>query len=133
VKRKKKQRSRLVQEKSFELVFLRFILPNYKIRNNTFVHPASHATSKGKKKDQKGRLFTFFFLLSLLLAPPSAIDGVIYGNRFRLKENVDISWMGPAAQVVATAMKKYGMFLADGGNIALTGASDGKQRKRIGY
>ena len=30
----------------------------------------------------------------------------------------------PEAQVVARAMQKYGMFLADGGNIALTAESD---------
>lgn len=35
-----------------------------------------------------------------------------------------MSKLTPAAQVVARAMQKYGMFLADGGNIALTAQSD---------
>ena len=30
----------------------------------------------------------------------------------------------PAAQVVARAMQKYGIYMADGGNIALTGQAD---------
>ena len=35
-----------------------------------------------------------------------------------------MSQLKPAAQVVARAMQKYGMFLSDGGNIALTAQSD---------
>ena len=35
-----------------------------------------------------------------------------------------MSQLSPAARVVARAMQKYGMFLADGGNIALTAQSD---------
>jgi serine/threonine-protein kinase len=46
------------------------------------------------------------------------------GARFRLKASYDMSQLTPAAQVVARAMQKYGMFLSDGGNIALTAQSD---------
>ena len=46
------------------------------------------------------------------------------GARFRLKASYDLSQLSPEAQVVARAMQKYGMFLSDGGNIALTAQSD---------
>ncbi len=80
---------------------IRFILPNARIRAKFYVHPASHAGSP------KG--------------PPSAPP---YGAHFRLKASYDVSQLSPAAQVVARAMQKYGMFLADGGKIALTAQSD---------
>jgi hypothetical protein len=38
------------------------------------------------------------------------------GLRVRLKASVDISGFGPHAQVVLTALKKYGMILADNGS-----------------
>ena len=38
-----------------------------------------------------------------------------YGARFRLKASYDISKFSPSAQVVLTALKQYGMFLADAG------------------
>ncbi len=38
-----------------------------------------------------------------------------YGSRFRLKASFDISKFSPIAQVVLTALKQYGMFLADAG------------------
>jgi serine/threonine-protein kinase len=47
-----------------------------------------------------------------------------YGAHFRLKASFDVSQLKPAAQIVARAMQKYGMFLADGGNIALTAQND---------
>jgi hypothetical protein len=46
------------------------------------------------------------------------------GARFRLKASYDVSQLMPDAQIVARAMQKYGMFLSDGGNIALTAQSD---------
>jgi hypothetical protein len=81
---------------------IRFILPNARIRTARYVRPATHgikSTSGGSN------------------APP-------YGVHFRLKAGVDISGLSPGAQVVAKALKKYGMFHADGGNIALTAQSD---------
>ena len=38
------------------------------------------------------------------------------GLRVRLKASVDISGFGPQAQVVLTALKHYGMILADNGS-----------------
>jgi serine/threonine-protein kinase len=46
------------------------------------------------------------------------------GAHLRLKASYDISQLSPAAQVVARALQKYGMYLADGGNIPLTAQSD---------
>ncbi len=84
---------------------IRFILPNARIRGgNVYVHPGSHttgATSGGAE------------------APP-------YGVRFRLRADFPLASLpSDGARVVAQAMQKYGMFLADGGNIALTAANDG--------
>jgi hypothetical protein len=57
-------------------------------------------------------------------APRGPVDAPPMGARFRLKASFDMSKLTPAAQVVARAMQKYGMFLADGGNIALTAQND---------
>lgn len=38
------------------------------------------------------------------------------GQRFRLKASVDISGFSPEVQVILTALKKYGMMLADNGS-----------------
>lgn len=80
---------------------IRFILPNSRIRAGVFVHPATHAG-----------------------APRGPATAPPMGARFRLKASFDLSQLSPAAQVVARAMQKYGMFLADGGNITLTAQSD---------
>ncbi|MGA3009619.1 MAG: hypothetical protein ABSD72_05100 [Terracidiphilus sp.] len=80
---------------------IRFILPNPRIRAHVFVHPATHAGAPGGP----------------VTAPPM-------GARFRLKASFDMSKLTPAAQVVARAMQKYGMFLSDGGNVALTAQND---------
>jgi len=70
--------------------------------NGVYVAPATHSTSATSGGDD---------------APP-------YGAHLRLKAGVDISALKPGAQVVAKALKKYGMFLSDGGTIALTAQSD---------
>jgi serine/threonine-protein kinase len=80
---------------------IRFILPNPRMRAHVFVHPATHAG-----------------------APRGPVEAPPMGARFRLKSSFDMSKLTPAAQVVARAMQKYGMFLSDGGNIALTAQSD---------
>ena len=80
---------------------IRFILPNPRIRAHVFVHPATHAG-----------------------APRGPVTAPPMGARFRLKASFDMSKLTPAAQVVARAMQKYGMFLSDGGNIALTAQND---------
>jgi serine/threonine-protein kinase len=79
---------------------IRFILPNDRIQRG-FVRPATHGT------DTTG-----------------SSDAPMYGVHLRLRANYPISTLPPAAQVVARAMQKYGMYHADGGNIALTAQSD---------
>ena len=47
------------------------------------------------------------------------------GMRVRLKANFDISSFPPSVQVILTALKKYGMFVADNGsNWYISGAPD---------
>jgi cellulose synthase/poly-beta-1,6-N-acetylglucosamine synthase-like glycosyltransferase len=80
---------------------IRFTLPNQRIRAHVYVRPATHAGGPRGPAD----------------APP-------IGARFRLKASYDVSQLMPEAQVVARALQKYGMFLADGGSIALTAQND---------
>jgi len=82
---------------------IRFILPNAAIQNKEYVRPATHGTG-GSAWAQT--------------------NGVPYGGRFRLKSSFDVSTYTASAQVVLAAMKKYGIILQDGGNIALTAKSD---------
>jgi serine/threonine-protein kinase len=83
---------------------IRFILPNDRIRKGAYVHPATHSgVGKGT---------------------PTA-DLVPYGAHFRLKASFDLSKLpNEGARTVARALQRYGMFLADGGNIALTAQAD---------
>ncbi|MGA2351494.1 MAG: hypothetical protein ABSF70_13745 [Terracidiphilus sp.] len=80
---------------------LRFVLPGPRIRAHVFVYPATHAG-----------------------APRGPVSAPPMGVRFRLKASYDLSKLTPAAQVVARSMQKYGIFLADSGNIALTAQND---------
>jgi hypothetical protein len=79
---------------------IRFILPNARVKPG-YVHPATHATDTTGKSN----------------APA-------YGVHLRLRANYPIANLKPAAQVVARALQKYGMYHADGGEIALTAQSD---------
>ncbi len=82
---------------------IRFILPNSRIRDNVYVHPSTHSTGPTS-------------------GPPAAPP---YGARLRLRANYPLASLpNPGARVVARAMQKYGMLLADGGTIALTAQSD---------
>ena len=48
-----------------------------------------------------------------------------FGAKIRLKSNFDISGYSPRLQVILTAMKKYGLILADiGSNMYISGAPD---------
>ena len=84
---------------------IRFILPNDIIENNTFVHPATHATTH-----------------------TSLPNSVPYGAHLRLRQDrlaaVLAALPNDAARVVAQTLHDYGMFLSDGGNIALTSEDD---------
>lgn len=82
---------------------LRFALPNDRIRHKTYVRPATHATGAASGGQD---------------APP-------YGARLRLKADYDLSGLpNEAARTVARAMQRYGIVLADGGNVALMGLDD---------
>ena len=82
---------------------IRFILPNSRMRNKVYVHPATHST---------------FATSGPASAPP-------YGARLRLRADYPVQNLPSAgARVVARAMQKYGILLADGGTIALTAQSD---------
>jgi len=79
---------------------IRFILPNNRIKRG-FVRPATHGTST-----------------------TGGTSAPSYGVHLRLRADYPIASLKPGAQVVARAMQKYGMYHADGGNIALTADSD---------
>jgi serine/threonine-protein kinase len=82
---------------------IRFILPNSRMRHRVYVHPATHSTSATSGP---------------ATAPP-------YGARLRLRADYPLHTLpNEAARVVARAMQKYGILLADGGTIALTAQSD---------
>ena len=82
---------------------IRFILPNASMAAGVYVHPASHAGS-----------------------PSGAPGKLAYGSRLRLKASFDIDGFtsNTAARVILRTMKRYGIVLADGGNIALTAEDD---------
>ena len=78
---------------------LRFTVP---VTRRAFTPPASHWASSRTDAD----------------APPM-------GMRLRLKASFDISGFSPQNQVILTALKKYGMILADNGSaIFISGAPD---------
>jgi hypothetical protein len=81
---------------------LRFILPNNRMKKLVYVHPATHAGAPSNIN----------------------VDAPPYGVRFRLKSGFDETPYNAAAKVLLRAMKKYGLILSDGGNIALTFADD---------
>ena len=82
---------------------LRFILPNTRMRYRSLVPPASHFGAPSSNEPH---------------APP-------YGVRLRLKSSFDETAVASTGgRVIVRALKKYGMILADGGQIALTAERD---------
>ena len=82
---------------------IRFILPNSRIAHRQYVRPATHATG----------------------AASAVENGMPYGVRLRLRADFPVDDLPSAgARVVARALQRYGMILADGGQIALTAMSD---------
>jgi serine/threonine-protein kinase len=82
---------------------IRFILPNSRMRAGYYVRPATHAGGPSASSQY---------------APT-------YGTRWRLKADFDMNRLpNDGARAVARALQRYGMVLADGGSIALTGQSD---------
>ena len=64
-------------------------------------------------------------------APPRVLEHererAADGQRFRLKASFDVSGFPPAVQVILTALKHYGMMLADNGSAwFLSGAPDAR-------
>jgi hypothetical protein len=90
---------------------IRFILPNSRMaRDNSlpgavlgrlYVRPATHAGG-----------------------PNGPVGSVPYGVRLRLRADFPMTGYNAAAQVLLRTMQRYGMVLADGGTVALTGESD---------
>ncbi|UXI70417.1 hypothetical protein [Tahibacter amnicola] len=80
---------------------IRFILPNPRMAAATFVHPATHGG-----------------------APSGPSTTVPYGVRMRLKSSFNMANYNAAGKVLLRTMQRYGIVLADGGNIAVTGESD---------
>jgi serine/threonine-protein kinase len=82
---------------------IRFILPNASMAAGVYVHPASHAGG-----------------------PSGSASKIPYGSRLRLKSTFDINTFSSnvAARIILRTMAKYGIVLADGGNIALTAEDD---------
>jgi hypothetical protein len=80
---------------------IRFILPNDRVQEG-FVPPATHGTRT-----------------------TGGAGAPYYGVHFRLRRDYDVASLpSEGARVVARALQHYGMFHADGGNIALTAQSD---------
>ncbi len=89
---------------------IRFVLPNARMATDAslggeggrlYVRPASHAGG-----------------------PSGPSNSVPYGVRMRLKSGFSMSGYSAAAQVILRTMQRYGIVLADGGNIALTFETD---------
>ncbi|MEP6632772.1 MAG: hypothetical protein ABJA62_01040 [Luteimonas sp.] len=85
---------------------IRFILPNSRMASRSggvkvYVRPASHAGG-----------------------PSGPSNSVPYGSRLRLHANFPVASYPPAARVILRTLQRYGMVLADGGNIALTAEGD---------
>ena len=80
---------------------IRFILPNPMIQNRVYVPPGSHSTNSG-----------------------GPAESVPYAALFRLRADYPVEELSPGAQVVARAMQRYGMYLSDGGDLALTAEND---------
>lgn len=92
---------------------IRFILPNDRmaslpdgpdsgtLRDRVYVRPATHAGG-----------------------PDGPVGAIPYGSRLRLRADFDMTGYSPAARVILRTMQKYGIVLADGGNIALTAQAD---------
>ena len=84
---------------------MRFTMPNAKIRKAIYVHPATH-TPNGAG------------------GPSGGANTLPYGARLRLKASFDDSKLPAATKIVTAALKKYGMFMADGGDPYISGTDD---------
>jgi hypothetical protein len=82
---------------------IRFVLPNERIRRGVYVHPATHASN----------------------APSGGRHAPPYGVRLRLRAGYPVSSLpSSGARIIAEALQRYGMILADGGSTPITAADD---------
>lgn len=81
---------------------LRFILPNDRMKADVYVPPATHAGGPESTNPD---------------APP-------YGVHLRLRPDTDMTAYTEEERVVLAALQRHGMYLSDGGEIALTFADD---------
>lgn len=56
--------------------------------------------------------------------PSGPVNSVPYGARLRMRADFPLDGYNPAARVILNTFKRYGIVLADGGNISLTAESD---------
>ena len=89
---------------------IRFVLPNARMASDAslggisgrlYVRPATHAGG-----------------------PSGPAASVPYGARLRLRADFNLAGYPPAARVILRTLQRYGMVLADGGDVALTFESD---------
>jgi serine/threonine-protein kinase len=84
---------------------LRFTLPNALIRQASYVHPATHGTG-GSGGGASGGANT-----------------MPYGSHLRLKPGT-YSGIDANGQIIVKALQTYGMFMADGGDLYISGTAD---------
>jgi serine/threonine-protein kinase len=89
---------------------IRFIIRNERMASDVslggvggrlYVRPASHAGG-----------------------PSGPVGSIPYGSRLRLRSDFPLDGYNPAARVILNTFKRYGIVLADGGNITLTAETD---------
>lgn len=90
---------------------LRFILPNEAVQRDVYVRPATHNPLT------VGRF-------GVPAAGPPGTMPPPYGVRLRLRADFDTSGLSPAAAAMAEALKEYGMFHADGGNVTFIASNE---------
>jgi serine/threonine-protein kinase len=90
---------------------IRFVMPNDKMASDLALEP-----------DNAGKLYV---RPATHAGGPKGLPGYIpYGSRLRLRADFPLANYNPAAQVILRTLKRYGMVLADGGGVALTGEAD---------
>lgn len=84
---------------------LRLVFPNDRFRKRKMVRPATHAGVTAEMSDSE--------------------DAIPYGTRFRLKSGFDLTKLpSDGGRVIARAFQKYGLIIADGGEIPVTAWDD---------
>jgi len=90
---------------------LRFILPNDAVQRDVYARPATHNPLTTRRFGEPAA------------GPPGTMPPP-YGVRLRLRADFDTSGLSPAAAAMAEALKEYGMFHADGGNVTFIASNE---------